>query len=52
MTVDAAMFENLMLDIAYQLYCQFEQHPDALRVTLRMDNAQVLKEQGPCGFGN
>jgi len=35
-TVDAAYVrepdDTLMLDIAYQLYCQFEQYPDALRV--------------------
>ncbi len=55
-TVDAAYVrepdDTLTLEIAYQLYCQFEQYPDALRVTLQMDNTQVLKEQGPCGFGN
>jgi hypothetical protein len=42
--------DTLVLDIAYQLYCKFEKYPDALRVALRMDNTQVLKEQGLSSF--
>lgn len=33
-----------VLDIAYQIYMRFEKYPDALRVALRMDKLQLVKE--------
>lgn len=33
-----------VLKIAYQLYCKFNKFPEALRVALRMGNAQVCHE--------
>jgi len=37
--------DMVVLKIAYQLYCKFNKFPEALRVALRMGNAQVYDEK-------